>query len=131
VYYCTVFRIRDILVHIQIQILGSVPLTNGSVSLTNGSGSFALFVSDLQDTNKKIIFSNLFCLLVLEVIKVIKKSPKSKNKGFSYSFCLMMEGSGSRRPKILWNRRSGSGTLLQYIDKSSILLGRSPSYRLS
>jgi hypothetical protein len=50
---CTVFRIRDILVHIQIQILGSVSLTNGSVSLTNGSGSIALFVSNLQDANKK------------------------------------------------------------------------------
>ena len=45
-------------------------------------------------------------LLVLKVhlkhfskIKVIKKSKNSRNQGFSNYFCLITEGSGSRRPK--------------------------------
>ncbi len=56
-----------------------------------------------------------FCLLLFEGIftcskmkKVIKKSQNIRNQGFSYDFCLMIEGSGSvpltngsgsRRPK--------------------------------
>jgi hypothetical protein len=52
-----VFRIHDILVWIRIRIHGSMPLTNGS-----GSGSWildpdpAIFVIDLQDASKKLIF---------------------------------------------------------------------------
>jgi hypothetical protein len=41
--------------------------------------------------------------------KVIKKSQKWRNQGFSSFFCLMMEGSGSRRQKIYG---SGFGTLV-------------------
>ncbi len=36
-----------------------------------------------------------------------KASQNSRNHGFSYYFCLMMEGSGSRRPKNLWIRNAG------------------------
>jgi hypothetical protein len=43
-----VFRIFDILVRIRIRILGSVPLTNPYPDP-------ALFISDLQDANNKIM----------------------------------------------------------------------------
>jgi hypothetical protein len=67
----------------------------------------ALFVSDLQKANKKY-----FCLLLFEGTFTSfvndKKSQNSKNLGFSYYFCFMMEGSGyvpltnrSGRPKNL------------------------------
>jgi hypothetical protein len=50
------FWIHDILVWIRIR--GSMPLTNGS-----GSGSYpAIFVIDLQDASKKIIFSASYLL---------------------------------------------------------------------
>jgi hypothetical protein len=55
---------------------------------------------DLQDANKKL-FSLSFLLLLFEdtnIIfqreKVIKKSQNSRNQGFSYYFCLMIERSG-------------------------------------
>jgi hypothetical protein len=62
-----------------------------------------------------------FCLLLFEGTlasffkeKVEKKSQNSRSQGFSYYFCLMIEGSGSvpltggsgsRRPKNIWIRR--------------------------
>jgi hypothetical protein len=39
--------------------------------------------------------------------KVKKKSQNSRNQGFSFYFCLMIEG--SRRPKTCGSGRSGSG----------------------
>jgi hypothetical protein len=48
-----------------------------------------------------IIFEGKFTSFFKE--KVIKKSQNSRNQGFSYYFCLMMEGSGSR---------SGAGSVL-------------------
>jgi hypothetical protein len=57
----------------------------------------AIFVIDLQDANKKLIFlNNLFCLLLFEgtvhlhhfsKIKRQKESQNSRNQGFSYYFC--------------------------------------------
>jgi hypothetical protein len=38
-------------------------------------------------------------------------SQNSRDQGFSYYFCLMIEGSGSRRPKNMWIRSGGSGSL--------------------
>jgi hypothetical protein len=77
----------------------------------------AIFIIDLQDANKKLIlkksFSAYYFLKVhtgiyhFSKIKCQKKSKKSRNEGFSYYFCLMIEGSGSRRPKnmrIRWIR---------------------------
>jgi hypothetical protein len=65
--------------------------------LTNGSGSE--FVLDHQDANKKLFFQQLFCLLLFEGTFTSffkdKKSQHSRNQGFSYYFCLMIEGSGS------------------------------------
>jgi hypothetical protein len=66
----SVLRIHDILVWIRIR--RSMPLTNGSGS-GFGSGSWildpdsAIFVIDLQDASKKLIFLyNFFCFLHFE-----------------------------------------------------------------
>jgi hypothetical protein len=64
----------------------------------------AIFVIDLQDVNKKLVF----CLLLFEGKftsffkdkKVIKKSQNSRNPGFPYYFYLMIEGSGSSGKRI-------------------------------
>ncbi len=78
----------------------------GSVTFWYGSGSAypylwrtdpAIFVSDIQDAFK------FLCLLLFEGTftsffkdkKVIKKSQNSRNQGFSYYFCLMIEGQPS------------------------------------
>ncbi len=95
-------QIRDILA--QIWIRGSVPLTNGSVPLTNGSGSGSCYFRQWPSRwQQKIIFLHKdFCLFLFETtftsffnVKVIKKSQNSRNQGFSYYFCLMIEGPGS------------------------------------
>jgi hypothetical protein len=61
----------------------------------------ALFVTDLQDANKKLIFLNkFFCLFYYLLFegtftsffkdkKVKKKSQSSRTQGFSYCFCLV------------------------------------------
>jgi hypothetical protein len=84
----------------------------------------AIFINDLQEANKKLIFftiqeankkliflqsfSAYYFLKVhlhhFSKIKVKKKSQNSRNQGFSYYFCLMIEGSGSGRPKNMWIR---------------------------
>jgi hypothetical protein len=55
----------------------------------------SLFIIDLQDVNED------------------KKSKNCRNQGFSYYFCLMIEGSGSGSlwPKTCGSGGSGSGTL--------------------
>ncbi len=62
----------------------------------------AIFVIDLQDANKKLIFFLNFCLLLFEGTftsffkdKKSKKVTKSRNQSFSYYFCMVIEGSGS------------------------------------
>jgi hypothetical protein len=77
----------------------------------------AIFVIDLQDANKKKkIFKSFFAYYFLKVHLhhfKDKKSQTSRNQGFSYYFCLVIEGSGSiplingsgsgsRRPKNMW-----------------------------
>ncbi len=82
----------------------------------------AIFVIDLQDASKKQICYTIFSAYFLKVhlhhfskMKSQKESQNSKNQGFSYYFCMMIEGSGSRsipltsgsgsgRPKIMWIR---------------------------
>jgi hypothetical protein len=62
-----------------------------------------IFVIDLQNTNKKRIFltkfSGYYFLKVhfyfYHFSKVQKKSQNSRNQGFSYFFCLVIEESGS------------------------------------
>ena len=84
----------------------------------------AIFVIDLQDASKKLIFNTIFSayyfLKVLlhhfSKVKRKKKVTKSSYQGFSYCFCLMIKGSGSipltngsgsgfRRPKNIRIRR--------------------------
>ncbi len=95
-------RICDILVRIRIR--GSMPLTNGSGSgFWSGSCYFRHWPSRPQPKNNNKKF---FCSLLLEGTfasffedkkskRSHKKSQNSRNQGFSYYFCLMIEGSGS------------------------------------
>ncbi len=85
----------------------------------------AFSVVDLQDANKKQIFYFIFSayyflkihIHLFSKIKSQKESQNSRNQGFSYYFCIMIEGSrsgsipltngsgsGSRRPKNMWIR---------------------------
>jgi hypothetical protein len=83
----------------------------------------AIFVIDLQDASKKLIFNTIFpAYYSLKVhlhhfskIKIQKESQNRSNQVFSYYFCMMIEGSGSEsipltsgsgsgRPKNMWIR---------------------------
>jgi hypothetical protein len=61
----------------------------------------AIFIINLQDANKKLIllkkiFSAYYFLKVhFSKIKSLKKLQNSRNPGFAYYFCLMIEGSGA------------------------------------
>jgi hypothetical protein len=91
----------------------------------------AIFVIDLQDASKKLIFNKILTLQLktaaklnqTRVNKVLKRGCTYRNQGFSYNFCLMIEGSGSRsrggfgsipvtsgsgsgRPKNMWIRNT-------------------------
>jgi hypothetical protein len=67
---------------------------------------------NLQNANNKLILQkSLFAFYFLKLhlrhfrrLKVKKKSQSSRNQGFTYYFCLVIEGSGSRRPKNMWIR---------------------------
>jgi hypothetical protein len=48
-------------------------------------------------------------------IKSQKESQNSRNQGFSYYFCMMIEGSGSGRPKNMWIRIRIRNTGLNYL----------------
>ncbi len=115
-----VFWIHDILVWIRFRIRGSKPLTNGP------DPAPAIFVIDLQDANNKLIKKKVFLLItfwryiciMFQRLKVQKKSQNSRNQGFSYYFCLLIEGSvsiplangsGSGRPINMWIHGSRSG----------------------
>ncbi len=105
-------RIHDILGWIRIRIRGSMPLNNGS-----GSGSWIrilLFSSLTKVPAKKLFFNTIFSayyFLKLHLhhfskIKSQKESQNSRNQGFSYYFCMMIEGSGSES-----RAKSGSGSI--------------------
>ncbi len=83
----------------------------------------ALFVSDIQDANKKYFFLIVFAYYFLKLhlhhsVKMKSRKKKSQNsryKGFSYYISLMKEGSeslhlingsGSARPKNVVIRNS-------------------------
>ncbi len=80
----------------------------------------AIFVIDLQYASKKPNFSHNFAayyflkvhLHHLSKIKSQKESQNSRNQGFSYYFCMMIEGSGSRAGSgsIHLTCESGSGS---------------------
>jgi hypothetical protein len=88
-------------------------------SKTDSDPDPAIFVIDLQDASKKLIFNTIefFLLITLSYFYLssyiyiifqrqkVKKSHKNgRNQGFSYYFCMMIEGSGSGRPKNMWIR---------------------------
>ncbi len=109
--YKAVLRIHDILGWIRIRIRGSMPLTNGS-----GSGSWIRILPFLSLTfkmpAKNLFFNTIFSayyFLKLHLhhfskINSKKESQNSKNQGFSYYFCMTIEGSGSGRPRNMWIR---------------------------
>jgi hypothetical protein len=82
----------------QMRILGSVPLSNGS-----GYGSERPKNIPRQDPTEPDLDADQE-----HWFKVKKKSQNSKNQGFSYQFCLMMEGSGAR--SVLVTNGSGCGS---------------------
>ncbi len=119
--YLPVLRIHDILGWIRIR--GSMPLTNGS-----GSCYYRHWPSRCQQKKKKKNFNTIFpAYYFLKVhlhhfstIKSQKDSQNSRNQGFSYYFCMMIEGSGSGsipltsgsgsgRPKNMWIRIRNAG----------------------
>jgi hypothetical protein len=69
----------------------------------------AIFAIDLQGASKKLIFNTIFsaCYFLkvhLHYFSKIKSqaSQNSRIQDFSYYFCMMIEGSGSGRPKNTW-----------------------------
>ncbi len=78
----------------------------------------AIFVIDLQDASKKLIFSTTFSacyflkihLHYFSKIKCQKESQNSRIQGFSFYFCMMIEGSGSRAGSGSIPLTSGSGS---------------------
>jgi hypothetical protein len=78
----------------------------------------AIFVIDLQDASKKLIFNTIFsayCFLKAHLhhfskIKSQKESQNRRNQGFSYYFCMMIEGSGSGAGSGAIPLTSGSGS---------------------
>jgi hypothetical protein len=83
----------------------------------------AIFVIDLKDASKKLIFNTIFSAYYFLKVhlhhfsKIInqKVSQNRRNQGFSYYSCMMIEGSGSipltkgsgsGRPKNMWIRNS-------------------------
>jgi hypothetical protein len=79
----------------------------------------AIFAIDHQVANTKQILKKMFfCLLPFEGIftsffedkKSKKEAQNSRNKGFSYYFCLMIKGSGSESESITLTNGSGSGS---------------------
>ncbi len=92
-----------------------MPLTNGSGS-ESGSCYFRHWPSRCQQ--KTNFLTQFFCIILyfLKVhlhhfskIKSQKESQNSRNQGFSYYFCIMIEGSGSRSGSIPLTSESGSG----------------------
>jgi hypothetical protein len=108
-----VLRIHDILGWIRIRILGSIHLTNGSCY-------FRHWPSRCRQKTNTIFSAYYFLKLHLHYfskIKSQKEQQNSRNQGFSYYFCMMIEGagsgsgskhltcgSGSGRPKNMWIR---------------------------
>ncbi len=97
--------------------------TDPCLRLMDPDSDPAIFVIDLQDASKKLIFNKIFpASYFLKVhlhhfskIKSQKESQNRRNQGFSYYFCMMIEGSGSGsiprtsgsgsgRPKNMWIR---------------------------
>ncbi len=96
---------------------------SGSMPLTNGSGSWYFRHWPSRCQQKTHFLTQFFLLItfwryiyiIFSKIKSRKESQNSRNQGFSYYFCMMIEGSGSGsipltngsgsgRPKNMWIR---------------------------
>jgi hypothetical protein len=73
----------------------------------------AIFVIYLQDASKNLVFNTIFSafwhflkvhLHYFSKINSLRESQNTRIQGFSYYFCMMIEGSGSGRPKNTWIR---------------------------
>jgi hypothetical protein len=87
------------------------------LSLTMTYGSVSSFFSSVADKQKKLSFLRNFFLLItyryllklhLHQLKSQKEVKNCKNQGFSYFFCLLIEGSVSRFGSVRNNDGSGS-----------------------
>ncbi len=94
---CSLFSLVSlaflILLHLSFKVsfFKSEKQCSGSMIFWRGSMS-------LQDDSKKLIFKRkFFCLLLFEgtFTSFSKKLQNSRNQGFSYFLCLLIEGSGS------------------------------------
>jgi hypothetical protein len=102
-----VFRIHEILGWIRIRIRGSMRIR-----------ILLFLLLTLKMPAKKLIFNTFFsAYLFLKVhlqdfskIKSQKAPQNSRNQGFSYYFCMMIEGSGSRAGSGSIPLTSGSGS---------------------
>ncbi len=91
-----------------------MPLTTGSGCR---SGSCYFSSSTFKMPTKNLLFLQSFLLIpfwryiyiILQRQKFKKKSQTTRNQGFSYYFCLVIEGSGSG--SILLTNGSGSGSM--------------------
>jgi hypothetical protein len=85
----------------------------------------AIFVIDVQDASKKLIFNtNFSAYYFLKVhlhhfskIKSQKESQNSSIQGFSYYFCMIIEGSGSESRPLTSGSGSGSATLIMGVNE--------------
>jgi hypothetical protein len=102
VFYKAVLRIRDILVRIRIR--GSVPTSDKNFTPDPAPDPAVFSVTFKMATKNVLFFLIYFAYYFLKVHlhnfskikKVIKKSQISWNQDFSYHFCLVIEGSGSK-----------------------------------
>ncbi len=134
---CSMFHVQCsvVIFHVQCSKLQYMYMTNmqcsGSMTFWGGSGSGssdtcfwlidpdpAILVIDLQRASKKLIFNLIFsAYYFLKVhihhfskIKSQKESQNIRNQGFSYYFCMMIEGSGSGSGSGSVPLTSGSGS---------------------
>ncbi len=83
---------------LRIHIFGVDPDPDPRIDASDWWIRIRIFITDLQDANKKIIvLKKIFCLLLFEATFASFFKDYSRDKGFSYNFCLMIKGSGSRR----------------------------------
>jgi hypothetical protein len=105
---------------LRIHIFGVDPDPDPRIDASDWWIRIRIFITDLQDANKKIIvLKKFFCLLFFEATFASFFKDNSRDKGFSYNFCLMIKGSGSRRSQKYGSHGSGSAKLICHFCKLS------------
>ncbi len=105
----------------QIRMLGSEPLTSGSGCGSGRPKNIRILGIRMRIRNTAT-FTPFF-----KGKKVIKKSQNSRNQGFSYYLCLMIEGSGCRsvRPKNIRIRIRNTNQNLVLLTCDTLSAGKS------